>query len=192
MKIRTIEQGQFIKSEWTGGTTTQLFISPENAELGRRNFDIRISSASFTTTSSKFSDFSGYTRFILPLKGTLRIRHPNREEITLSPYQVYRFDGGAETDSENSIDCIDFNLIVRDGLEANLMIWKDGDTHLLRKDHVYFFYAERDFSVETIKKESEDSLLRAGRLYILSPSEDVTAKTDVRLPPVVVCEVKKE
>lgn len=187
-----IAKEAFAVSKWSGGTTTQLFISPENAELGRRNFDMRISSASFTTTSSKFSDFSGYTRFILPLKGTLSIRHPNRDLITLSPYEVYRFDGGAETDSENSIDCIDFNLIVKHKTDADLEIWHENCCeHPMKKGYTYFLYSMEEFRILFSPESSPSHTLsfEAGALHIFSPERDILAKTDETDAPVVVCKV---
>lgn len=194
-----IAKEAFAVSKWSGGTTTQLFISPKNADLGRRNFDMRISSASFTTTSSKFSDFSGYTRFILPLKGTLSIRHPNRDLITLSPYEVYRFDGGAETDSENSIDCIDFNLIVKHKTDADLEIWHENCCeHPMKKGYTYFLYSMEEFRIHvspaalTSHNEGSPShtlSFEAGALHIFSPEQDILAKTDETDAPVVVCKV---
>lgn len=187
-----IAKEAFAVSKWSGGTTTQLFISPENAELGRRNFDMRISSASFTTTSSKFSDFSGYTRFILPLKGTLSIRHPNREKVTLSPYEVYRFDGGAETDSENSIDCIDFNLIVKRETDADLEIWHENCCeHPMKKGYTYFLYSMEEFRILFSPESSPSHTLsfEAHTLHIFSPERDILAKTDETDAPVVVCKV---
>ena len=69
---------QSIVSNWSGGSTTQLYICPENATLQELNFDLRISSAIIEVESSNFTTFSGYKRIIFPLEGILTLQHdPN-------------------------------------------------------------------------------------------------------------------
>lgn len=75
MKEKIIKQEDFITSKWAGGETTQLHIYPEDAVFSDRDFLWRISSATFTSTESSFSDFNGYQRYILPLEGKLGLEH---------------------------------------------------------------------------------------------------------------------
>lgn len=111
MKIQVIKKKDFTKSSWEGGETSQLFIYPPGSELSKRDFLFRISSASFTSNKSKFSDFSGYSRYLLPLRGWLRLDHIAHYKKELAPYEVDYFDGSWTTFSENSKDCLDYNFI---------------------------------------------------------------------------------
>ena len=43
MKIRHLTAGDFRTSTWSGGTTTELFLYPENGSYAQREFLFRIS-----------------------------------------------------------------------------------------------------------------------------------------------------
>lgn len=111
MKISLITPDQYVISSWPGGITTQLAIAPEGAAYGDRDFLWRVSSASVELDSSDFTLLPEYDRLICVLRGRMRLTHGGGETITLSPYTVYGFDGGASTRSEGR--CVDFNLMTR-------------------------------------------------------------------------------
>lgn len=56
-------------SNWSGGTTTQLFIYPPEASYAARNFLFRISTATVETETSTFTDLTGFNRILLLLNG---------------------------------------------------------------------------------------------------------------------------
>lgn len=68
--IRTIRQSEFKKMPWKNGkgTTQQIYIHPENSNLDKNNFDLRISSAPIAT-DGEFSQFAGMSRILVPIKG---------------------------------------------------------------------------------------------------------------------------
>lgn len=187
MKKINIDRELFVVSQWTGGTTTQLYISPECSELSRRDFNLRISSASFTDTSSKFSDFTGYQRFILPLEGKLTIRHEQGSPIALSPYEVHHFDGSVETYAENSPDCIDFNLIVKNDIASELSVLRRPESNCdVQRDHRYFFYAAEDFH---LYHREQHFPMSAGNLHIFEFDENDKITIKLGQSPVIVCKV---
>ncbi|HHZ00904.1 MAG TPA: HutD family protein, partial [Tissierellia bacterium] len=93
MKWKIIDKEDFIVTKWTGGETAQLFIYPEDAVFSEKKFLWRVSSATFTSTESRFSDFTGYQRYILPLKGKLSLYHEGLYNRELDKYEVEYFDG---------------------------------------------------------------------------------------------------
>ena len=99
MEITTQEQYQ--TTMWKGGTTRQIFISPADGDLAARRFDLRISSAIIELTESDFSDFTGFTRYILPLEGEITLLKDGRR-ILLSHNELYRFEGDEVVSSENT------------------------------------------------------------------------------------------
>ena len=54
-------------------------------------FDVRISSAIIDNVESEFSDFSGFTRYILPLEGEITLIKDN-QRIVLSHNALYEFE----------------------------------------------------------------------------------------------------
>ena len=122
MQIITPEQ--YETTQWKGGTTRQVFISPSNGNLSTRCFNLRISSAIIEQTESSFSNFSGFTRYILPLEGEITLLRDGRR-ISLSHNELYRFEGDESISSENTPGAIDFNIIVRHGIGIDVAIMQD-------------------------------------------------------------------
>lgn len=112
MKILT--ETDFLITAWNGGTTTQLFITPEGASLSERNFDWRISSALVETEESDFTIFDGYERILIPLKGKLEMEHQTPNGViqqNVSEFQLARFSGSWPTKGRGKLT--DFNLIFK-------------------------------------------------------------------------------
>lgn len=127
MEIRK-EKG-YVVNKWAGGITRELFIWPQNSSLSKRNFDVRISSAVINSTESNFSDFSGFMRYIMPLQGSISLEL-NGEKITLERGKPFQFDGGDKVSSTNTPGAIDFNVIVRKGVDV--------DFHVTGGDEIQF------------------------------------------------------
>lgn len=106
-----IRPEQFVVSQWSGGKTTQLAISPKDAVYADREFLWRLSSATVELEESDFTPLPDYNRLISVLDGEMRLDHGGAEQIHLQPYTVYSFDGGVPTHSEGR--CVDFNLMLR-------------------------------------------------------------------------------
>lgn len=150
MNIEVIKLSDYKEFEWSGGKTTEFYIRPRGADFKKRDFDYRLSSATFSGTESTFSDFSGYRRHILPLKGSLSLKEEGGEKRWLKPYQSFRFDGAIKMESENTPDCADFNFIVREGLESDLRVYDKAEDMVLREGATLLIYGSDmgiDFSV---------------------------------------------
>jgi environmental stress-induced protein Ves len=110
--MEIIRQSNIVRTSWSGGETQQLVILPKNADFLRRDFDLRISSASVTTEVSEFTKFPGYNRVLIPLRGNLNLLHktPSGEmQQQLEPWQIGAFSGEWETTSTGIAE--DFNVI---------------------------------------------------------------------------------
>ncbi len=103
----------YITTNWSGGTTTQLAIAPEGAVYADRDFLWRLSSAGVELEHSDFTPLPDYNRLIATLKGGLEMKVGEGERFSLAPYQVYSFDGGVPVESWGQ--CTDFNLMLRKG-----------------------------------------------------------------------------
>ena len=113
MTVTRITPADFVTSQWSGGETRQLAIAPAGAVYADRDFLWRISSATVDLEESVFTALPDYDRYIATLKGSIRVSHDGGEPMTLVPYAVHRFDGGAATKSWGR--CVDFNLMLRKG-----------------------------------------------------------------------------
>ncbi len=116
----------YVTTQWSGGTTTQLAIAPEGAVYAARDFLWRVSSAAVELAESDFTALADYYRYIAPLRGEMTLRHNGGAERRLVPYEVHGFDGGDDTRSRGR--CTDFNLMLRkDRCDGALRAIRCGD-----------------------------------------------------------------
>ncbi|HBC31510.1 MAG TPA: hypothetical protein DC024_09760 [Clostridiales bacterium] len=176
MKWKIIDKEDFIVTKWTGGETTQLFIYPEDAIFSEKNFLWRVSSATFTSTESKFSDFTGYQRYILPLEGKLALSHKGLYNRELDKYEVEYFDGTWTTFSKNSLDCRDYNFIVRNGNLAKMQILSRGCEYFLKESEIVTIFSMDDF---VISLEDSDERIDVNAFSILILETDDEEKISI-------------
>ena len=103
---------------WSGGTTKELFIYPEDCLYGDRDFEWRISTAKVLLESSTFTKLPDYMRRIMVLEGKVKLDHEEQHKVILSPYDQDYFDGEWTTRSTGC--CTDFNLMLQDGQEGKI------------------------------------------------------------------------
>ena len=93
MRFEIIKKEDFVVHGWSGGTTAEIFLYPPSSHWEKKDFQIRVSSADCRIDGAPYSDFTGYTRHICPLRGTMQMVHEGHHEIKLNPYEVDIFDG---------------------------------------------------------------------------------------------------
>lgn len=113
MDMILLRPEDYITTQWSGGTTTQLAISPRGAIYAERDFLWRLSSATVDLEESDFTALPDYHRWISTLHGDMVLAHNGGEALTLHPYDVHEFEGSDATHSWGK--CKDFNLMLRKG-----------------------------------------------------------------------------
>ena len=58
--ISLLRAKDFQVSDWSGGKTKQLYLSPQTGHYGKREFDYRLSTATVELAESQFSDHSDH------------------------------------------------------------------------------------------------------------------------------------
>lgn len=114
INYRIINKNQFKISSWSGGTTTQLFIFPENSSYEARNFTWRISSATVDLEESNFTQLPDYNRILMVLKGELILNHEGQDPVCLCELEQDKFDGNVNTTSKGKV--VDFNVMMKKGI----------------------------------------------------------------------------
>ena len=123
MKILHLTGKDYKVGLWSGGSTTELFIWPDGADYGKREFTLRVSSARVDLEESDFTPLMGVTRYITPLSGGFTLTHPGSEPVVMQPLaEPYRFSG------EISTHCVgkatDFNLMLK-GTEGEMALCQE-------------------------------------------------------------------
>ena len=119
MRICTyIPKSQQTTSQWSGGTTTELFIHPQGSNYQRRDFLFRISSARVEQEESVFTRLDGFDRHLMVLEGELEIVHRGHHQKKMKPFDTDYFMGEWETSAKGCVT--DFNLMLAQGLTGEL------------------------------------------------------------------------
>ncbi|RUT78128.1 HutD/Ves family protein [Ancylomarina longa] len=109
MQYTIVKADKFETINWSGGTSTQLYIYPETANYQARDFDFRISSAKVEMEQSSFTSLPGISRKIMILEGEITIAHQNHYTKKLEQFDLDAFEGDWKTTSVGK--CTDFNLM---------------------------------------------------------------------------------
>ncbi len=122
---------------WSGGTTTELLIYPQDASYAARDFDFRISTATVEVEESDFTDLSGFQRYLLVLEGELLINHARHYEKQLKQLESDAFDGSWRTRSKGKVR--DFNVIFRPDYAASVRVHNPDKRMSLSKQAAHHF-----------------------------------------------------
>lgn len=167
--IKIIKKNQQKTSLWSGGKTTQLAISPEDADYSLRNFNWRISTAEVEVEESLFTHLPGINRVIMILDGEMYLEHEGQRSTFLRPFELDRFDGGWTTKSKGKVT--DFNLMLANEFKGDLAAIHLGkenpDVRLVLNGQTEIFYCV-DGAVHVDPSEDEAFLLEKGDTMIIN------------------------
>ena len=117
-KIEVIRKKQHKTSEWSGGTTTEIYIYPKGSIYNERNFKWRLSSAKVEMEKSTFTALEGISRHIMIIKGELMLEHEGHYNARLKAFEQDSFCGEWVTTSFGKVT--DFNLMMAQGCKGKL------------------------------------------------------------------------
>lgn len=116
--IEIFRENQYKTSNWSGGTTTELYIYPKDSLYGERNFKWRLSSAKVAVEQSIFTTLSGISRLIMVIEGELLLEHEGHHNVRLKAFEQDSFSGEWITRSFGIVR--DFNLMMTKGYKGKL------------------------------------------------------------------------
>ena len=173
--MRIIRKEDVITTEWSGGTTSQLAISPAGAVYADRDFDWRLSSAEVNDEKSTFTPLPDYHRFLTTRKGALRMRHDGGDWYDIGEGDVAEFEGASLTESEGKVT--DYNLMVRKGRVEGSMeteFLEDGETLFMdavKKSEVAAIYLSKGGSISVYTDGKKAAELNEGDLLIFEKDD---------------------
>ena len=166
MRLTHLTSRDYVVSHWSGGKTIQVAIAPKGAVYADRDFLWRVSSATADLDESDYTPLPDYQRWLSVFDQPIRLQHDGGEIITLDPYGIHCFDGGAATHSWGR--CVDFNLMLRKGkaegdLQALSVTGESLSLSAQGADTLLLYCGEGSGSVyangETVELKAEEALL---------------------------------
>jgi uncharacterized protein len=195
MSICKISKADQKSEGWSGGTTTQLAIYPQDSSYNQRNFLFRISTATLDSEQSEFTHLPEISREIMILEGILKIEHKDRYSKILKKFETDSFQGDWGTKGYGKVR--DFNLMTTRNFSGSLTGIVLGDDEFLEivktvKGFFYGIYCIRGRL--SIKENDEACELSEGDFVLITPDKTVSgfnvkantvseiAVAEVRLP----------
>jgi len=119
MNIKQIKYNDIKETTWSGGTTKEYYIYPENASYDSKEFLVRLSAAIIEDTKP-FTNFIGYKRYFTMLDNSIELS-VNGTQIDKERLQVITFN--SEDDVTSYSLGTDLNLMVKEDIpESNLFV----------------------------------------------------------------------
>lgn len=165
MTARVIKKNEYVVHGWSGGTTAEIFCFPPSSSWDRKDFEIRISSADCRLDGAPYSDFTGYTRHITPLKGRMHMVHEGHHSVQLEPYDIDVFDGSWQTHHTGL--AVDFNLLHTENWNGKMFAVDAHDTLIVAANTIAGFYAVCDL---TVMVDQDEFCIREGDFLLLEPT----------------------
>lgn len=168
MKIEILTPKHFQTSQWSGGSTTQLYIFPPTATYTERNFELRLSTAKVESEESTFTSLPGIDRKLMILEGAITITHQDKYTKHLTPFQVDEFSGDWKTTAIGT--CTDFNVMTKGKQQSDLyhIAMEAGSNYILKpkkKCKNLFLYAT--FSTIHLQLSDKKYILEKGNLMVI-------------------------
>lgn len=173
MSYTIITADKFNTINWSGGTSTQLYIYPETADYALRNFDFRLSTAKVEVDKSDFTPLSGISRKIMILDGEIKISHKNHHIKKLQQFDVDAFEGDWQTSSVGI--CTDFNLMTKGKIEGEL-----SSLSLAKEQTIDFPITNKNSKVLIYLYSGKISITDKGNEYDLNQSDLLIIDNKIR------------
>ena len=110
--MNIIKQEDWTTTEWSGGTTSELFIYPENTSFKKGDFEVRISLATVEVESSEFTPLLGIERTLMVLEGSQLLNHEGHHTADLQQFNQDTFSGNWKTSCQGT--STNFNVMCQD------------------------------------------------------------------------------
>jgi environmental stress-induced protein Ves len=179
MKISLIKSEKFQVKNWSGGTTTELYIYPSNSVFQERLFDFRLSKATIEIEHSQFTPLPGINRTLLILEGETLLVHKNHHSKKLAKFDTDNFKGDWETNSIGA--CTDFNLMTNDkvtGLvKGKTYLENQKITVTLDENYNWFFIYVNEGRIISLLNDTEFEI-STGDLLVLEEFSNETIHFD--------------
>jgi len=120
--VKIYTEKDFVKKQWSGGVTEELFIYPPGSSYEKRDFIFRLSKASIEAEKTKFTELTGFTRHLVLLEGDVTLVSDSRKSKKLDRLSTFSFKGSEEIESFGTGK--DYNLMVKEDAESALEVYE--------------------------------------------------------------------
>jgi environmental stress-induced protein Ves len=162
--MQIIRKENIETTNWSDGTTSELFIFPTTSTYKELNFGFRLSRATIETEESVFTSLPNVKRKLMLLDGELELIHEGHHTKKLKPLQFDTFSGDWNTKSIGK--ATDFNLMMLGDVDGNYSVMKakkkQFHTYKINHDFTVFYVAEGTLVFEDVSVNKGDLIVFNG------------------------------
>jgi len=165
--MQIIRKSDIQTSNWSGGTTSELFIFPTTSNYKDLNFGFRLSRATIETEESVFTPLPNVARQLMVLDGELELVHEGHHTKKLKPLQFDTFSGDWTTKSTGK--ATDFNLMTLGDTTGTFSVMK------AKKKQFHSYKINHEFTLFYIVKgelQFEDKSVNTGELIVFNGASE--------------------
>nr|WP_320117263.1 HutD family protein [uncultured Marinifilum sp.] len=173
MEYSILTPTNFKTINWSGGTSTQLFIYPGKADYKKLNFDFRLSTAKVEIEKSEFTPLPGVSRHLMILDGEIEVEHKGQYKKYLKQFDTDTFEGDWHTSSIGK--CTDFNLMTRNnscGKISSLCFNAKEERKLSVKNNLSFFFVYAHNGKFIFQINTEEFIIHKGNLFCIQEPDN--------------------
>ena len=116
--LQHLKDSDYRTTNWSGGTTKELFIHPSGSNFKKGDFQLRLSIATVEIESSTFTKLPGVHRTLMVLDGQLTLSHEGQHTSHLYQYDQDSFEGDWNTTSKGKVT--DFNIMTTGSTQSTI------------------------------------------------------------------------
>lgn len=120
----------------------------------------------------------------------MSVEHEGLYKRDLKPYEVEYFLGSWNTNSTNSEDCIDFNLIVRQGIQSNLVVLSEQDEYIPKRNGKIYMFSKENFQIGLYTESIDIFNCLPNNLTVIEEKQCLNRICiKMATSPVIICEI---
>ena len=174
-----IKKSNWTVTEWSGGTTSQLFIHPIGSNFKTGDYKLRISIATVEVESSIFTPLKDVNRTLLVLDGQLKLNHEDHHSSSLAQFDQDSFSGNWKTDSIGKVR--DFNVMTKGHTHSvvrTFIVSKDTELATIENDFIHILNGKAKIGNKPLQ-QSDSIAIRAesSTLLLLKNTRVILVRT---------------
>lgn len=170
MNYKIISKNKLKTSTWQGGTTTELYIFPEESKYQERNFGFRISTAQVLLEESEFTSLPNINRELMILDGSIEIFHEHQYSKIMNKFDTDSFKGEWKTSAKGI--CTDFNIMSNENYNCKIEVLRFNSIQKITLNNLNDFLILYSYKGETkIEFENKIIQLDKGDVFLLKKKE---------------------
>lgn len=160
--LNILRKEEYDYNEWSGGATSEILITPENADFFSGNYNLRISIATVELEASKFTKLPDTFRVLTVLEGNHQLKINNKDYQRIAPFHPISFKGDDRVKSKGK--SVNFNVITKNETPFKVVVYplEEGDIKTINNRNfqkVCLFLANGKVGIEGVVLHYHDSVI---------------------------------